>query len=160
MPKQKVWRNPNKQELVTGHKTFDQQLTAVSSGQVLSSVQTSFCIRPRNETEGPMGLTYQPGHLQQFDLQHFPRMPYEIRRYVEQATATDALLVHEFFTTRAARGETIIGYILVRYRAHPATILAVIPARGLVSSVKVLQAVAPYLVDLEERAELPLMYLR
>ncbi len=159
MPKTKEWVHGNKQRLTTGHKTFDRQLMAVSSGQVLSSTQTAYCVRPYNEVVGPVGQAMRPGEGQQYDLRFFPDMPHQVRHYVTEATKTDPLLVHEFFTYRGEQ-KRVIGYILVRYKAAKPAILAAIPTIRRASSFLVLQAVAPYLVDMEEGDELPFVYLR
>jgi hypothetical protein len=160
MPKVKTWRNPNKQDLTTGHKRFDRQLTAISSGQVLGGTQTSFCVRPYDETVGPMGQAFEPGALRAHDLGHFRDMPWYVLAYVKSATKGpgEDLLIHEFFTYRADRGRTIIGYILVRYKATTPTILAAFCTTGRASGYRVLDAVAPYLVDLGEGEEVPYMY--
>ena len=160
MPKQKVWKNGNKQDLKTGHKKFDAQLSAISGGQVLGGTQTAFSIRPLNEVVGPMGQSCKPGYLRSFDLRNFPDMPYYVRRYVEDATMYHKLMVHEFFTHRSGR-KIVIGYILVRY-ADPKrmTILAAFCKTGRASGYRVLDAVAPYVADMEEGEAVPYMYGR
>lgn len=161
MPKTKEWRNPNKQLLVTGHKKFDAQLTAISPGQVLGGTQTAMSIRPRSETIGPVGQKCDPGYLRRFDLQHFPDMPYEVRAYVESATTHHKLMVHEFFTHRSGR-KIIIGYLLVRYgiEGDGSRILAGFCTTRRASGYRVLDAVAPYVADMEEGEAVPYIYGR
>jgi hypothetical protein len=59
---------------LSGHSTFDRQVDAacIMAGNVISDVQTSTYIRPRQQLECN-GFTNAPGHLQEFDLKTFAR---------------------------------------------------------------------------------------
>lgn len=87
------------------HATFNRQADAscIMAGNVLSDVQTSTFIRPRQELECN-GRVNAPGHLQEFDLQTFVGRPNmdRVLRYIR----TDP-----FFETNTAIGYRIFHYV-------------------------------------------------
>lgn len=74
----------------TGHRAFDRQAnrTYVGVGNVASDVQFSSYVRSRDELECN-GRVNAPGHLQDFDINHFrnsqPPMPAHVERTARRA---------------------------------------------------------------------------
>lgn len=95
-----TWKNPNKMEINTGHKTFDKKCVVVSTGNVFSQTQTSCYIRPRTETQCN-GFTKPEGHLRDFDLHVFtqtkPRIPDHVLKRVLQETETKQICLYRIF---------------------------------------------------------------
>ncbi len=155
MPKPIVWIDGNHQDLTTGHKTFERQNRAILSGQVIGDTQNSGSVRPRSETVNPVGSSVKPGYLRDFDLRTFPQMPWYVRNYILGQTQDKGVLVHEFFTYRSGR-KVLIGYLILRGKK----IIAGFCTSGRAKGFMVLDAVAPYVADMDEGEEVPYQYGR
>jgi len=105
-----VWRKDGMKQIInTGHKTFDRQLVCASTGNVIGGGQYSNYIRPYTETECN-GFTRPPGHLQNFDLQHFS-LSDRLRSLVKKYTQDKSRILYKFYHYN---GDTEIthGYVL------------------------------------------------
>ena len=74
------WIHDNKGRIETGHKGFDSQCVAIGPGNVISSCYYGNYIRPWSETINPVGTVVAPGHLWQFDMQHYTNLPEKVRK--------------------------------------------------------------------------------
>jgi len=61
------WATPNRMEFKSLHKTFNKQVTCISTGNQLGGTVSSSYIRPYNKTKCN-GFKYPPGQLQEYDL--------------------------------------------------------------------------------------------
>jgi hypothetical protein len=90
------WLNPNKMKIDSGHKTWDNAVQALMTGNVIDDGYHGSYIRPFNLTVMPAGGPCEPGRLRNFDLQAFPNMPRAVRSFVESVTLDDNVIVYEF----------------------------------------------------------------
>ena len=95
--KEKVWANPNRMLMESGHKTFDRQTNCISTGNVIANTQLSFYIRPYSRVECN-GRKFPPGHLRNYDLKWWtrPLLPSHVRNYVESVTKDEPVIVYQF----------------------------------------------------------------
>lgn len=84
-----------KQILDSPHKTWNKQAIALCTGNVWDSGYVSNYIRPWNKLECN-GRINEPGHLQNFDIKHYVRLPCEIRYYLRNIEKS--LVLMEVFT--------------------------------------------------------------
>lgn len=109
-------RTPNRQLLQSGHSGFDQQTTALGTGNVIGGTQYGNYIRRWDETENPVGQAVAPGHLTRFDLDAFERrrLPNEVRDFVEnEARSGRQTILHEFFWhPRGSERRSTLGYVV------------------------------------------------
>jgi hypothetical protein len=107
------WIHGNKARIETGHGEFDRQCTAVMTGNVIGGGQYSNHVRPRLETECN-GRENQPGHLRDFDLQHF-ELPAHVRKAVVDATESECAILYRFSHYSYKKHEHVNhGYVLTR----------------------------------------------
>jgi hypothetical protein len=90
------WENSNKMKFESGHKTFDKQTNCLSTGNVISNTQLSFYIRSAKETINPVGQEVPEGHLRDFDLRQFNRLPSHVERFVKRVTEDKQVILYEF----------------------------------------------------------------
>ena len=66
--KQLRWISPNKCDINTGYKKFDNQCDTICTGNAYTSTQRSWYIRPWNECECYHKTDFNPGELLEHDL--------------------------------------------------------------------------------------------
>lgn len=115
--KQAQWRDPNHMLVETGNKTFDRQVDAISTGNVLGHVQLSGFIRPRTRTENGLNTYFEPGRLRNFDLNGFASLPHRVREYVKSITESEAVILYEFRHWRSGR-KIVHGYVITDPQDH------------------------------------------
>lgn len=95
--KQIEWINGNRMKFESEHKTFNRQVDAISTGNVVGSVQYSNFIRGYNETECN-GFTNPPGHLQNWDLtKNIVKLSGYIREAVRKLTHDKGGIIYNFY---------------------------------------------------------------
>lgn len=100
-----VWANPDHQLIHTGHRTFDRQVSCISTGNVIGTTQLSSYIRAWNDPgEGLVDYPENkrpPGHLQNWDLSHLvfgiTQVPNEIRNYCRENLVDHSGILYCFF---------------------------------------------------------------
>jgi len=107
--------NPNKMHIETGCKTFDQQTVLVTTGNVIAPTQHSGFIRAWNETQCN-GMTFAPGHLQQFDLENWERLPRYVRGFIQAVAVDKSVILYEF--GHFSKGKRLIDGYVVTDRDH------------------------------------------
>ena len=109
--RKKEWVNGNRMKIDTGCKTFDRQISAIGTGQVLGSTQTSWCVRPYSETECN-GHQFEKGSLRATDLRGFGNIPAPVRRWLDENRET-ACILYKFFHCRSGGVEkTVHGFVI------------------------------------------------
>lgn len=111
--KEHKWRDGNHMIFESGHKTFDQQVDCISTGNVIGNVQYSNHIRPYIETECN-GFTNSPGHLRDYDLKYFDNLPRRIRKEIEGFTQEKSGWLYEFHHWDGHH-KIIHGYVFTDY---------------------------------------------
>lgn len=95
----------------TGYKTFDNYIVCITTGQCIGGGQTSFYIRPYNETTCN-GLEHEKGYLRNYDLSMFNNnLDYQVKEYVKNITENKGCLLYEFYTYKNGV-ENIVGFIV------------------------------------------------
>ncbi len=103
--KRLTWINPNKCQINTGFKRFDEQCTLITTGNAYTSTQRSWYIRPYNECECN-GQMFKPGYLLEKDLEalgnifNMQKLPYLIEKEVFDKKRTESILLYVFGTYR------------------------------------------------------------
>jgi hypothetical protein len=124
----KVWKNPNKQDVRSGHAAWDAAVQSLMPGNTIDDGYVGNYIRPRQTPFYPDGRTAAaPGAMRNFDLGIFRGMPAEVRSFTESVTETEyAILyclfhydgerriVHGWLVTRGAGDDEATGYRLLR----------------------------------------------
>ena len=109
-----VWKNPNKQDIHSGHLTWDAAVQCLSPGNVIDGGYLGQYIRPANSPR-PSGEAAPRGAMRDFDLgifRDFP-LPLEVSSYVEAMTETEYAILYCLF--HHANGRRIIhGWIVTR----------------------------------------------
>ncbi len=112
--KKREWVNPNRMKIDTMHKKFNQQTNFIGPGQVVSDTQFSLIVRAWNDTEGYGGTIFEPGHLQNFDLEHF-FLPHHVNEAVKRYAKHQAVTVYEFMHYNGDKRITH-GYVITDSR--------------------------------------------
>lgn len=94
----------------TGYKTFDNYIVCISRGQVIGGGQTSFSIRPYNETTCN-GNNCEKGYLQKCDLDMFSPLDSNVYEYVRKITQDKGCMLYRFYTYKNNK-MNIVGYIV------------------------------------------------
>lgn len=93
------WKNPNKQDIHSGHATWDATVRALMPGNVIDPGYMGVYVRPGATPFYPDGRTpAKPGQMRAFDLEHLGvRVPQEVRSFVETVTETEYAILYCFF---------------------------------------------------------------
>jgi len=110
--KQIEWKNPNKMEISTGHKTFDRQTNILSPGNIIANTLTGLHIRAYNDDGG---RNLRPGELQDYDLRLFYALPYRAREIIREHLRNRSGWLYELYSYCNERRRIIHGYILTDY---------------------------------------------
>lgn len=108
MSKYYTWKKGgNKININTGFKSFDDYILCISRGSCVGRGQTSFYIRPFNETYCN-GRENEKGHLRDYDLSMFGNLlDTTIKNKVKSITDTVGCMLYAFSTKRG-----VFGYII------------------------------------------------
>ncbi len=124
----------------TGHKTFDHYCDLVTTGNVCSNVQTSSFIRAYSDVECN-GRISPPGHLRDFDLEPFRRLPHHVRQYIESVTMDEGAILYQFGHPRSDGHYQVDGFIITSRDYHFLRQFVINPRGGQ----RILDTVAPYI---------------
>jgi hypothetical protein len=94
----------------SGYKTFDNYIVCISRGNVIGGGQTSFYIRPYNETKCN-GNEREKGVLRDYDLSMFDGLDNNVRMFVNNITENKSCILYEFYTYKYGT-KNKIGYIV------------------------------------------------
>jgi hypothetical protein len=149
MAKEKVWIDGNHMVFESAHRTFNKQVGAILQGQVFGPCQTSFCVRPYNETKCN-NTQFPKGELREFDLDTFKDIPSSVRNYVESITQDEGILLYHFFHGKrdeyGVSRKVSHGWVITRGDRKTATLVrAFVTGRGYKSRSVVDEAI-PYLI--------------
>ena len=86
-------------------KEIEKKLKYVMRGNVISDIQYSTYIRPKNEVRCN-GKEYPTDHLRQYDI-NLISLPYNVERHVKNITNDMGCYVYRFKTKN-----TIVGYVV------------------------------------------------
>ena len=120
------------------HKTFDQQVDSISTGNVIGNVQRSGHIRPYSKTECN-GKQFPAGHLQNYDLGFLnEHLREDIRNWIRGQDGE--LIGYSFFYWKGMR-RVLIGWIITdsKYR-----LIRMEPTRRNAKTISALQECAKY----------------
>lgn len=150
MRKEPVWRDGNHMVFESAHKTFNRKVGAIIDGQVIGNCQTSYCIRPYNETECN-GREYPPGNLRNCDFDWFKDVPNHVREYVESVTQNEGVVLYHFFHYYTDKQHVTRkfshGWVVVRgYRETSTLLRSFVTGRGFKSHSVIAEAI-PYLIS-------------
>lgn len=111
-----TYRTPNRADIHTGHSTFDRQCDGMTTGNVIGNTQFSFYIRHASQLECN-GYTTVPGHLRDYDLEHFKDLPRHVRDAVLSYTTDITAILYEIrhwvgSKRQDTRRKIVHGYIL------------------------------------------------
>jgi len=106
------WIHGNKMLFESEHKSFNNFITYVSTGNVYGDGQTSLYIRPYNEIECN-GFINEKGHLRQYDLNNWNGLPYHITDYIEKVTKDNSVILYKFWYNKNSK-QIVLGYVLTR----------------------------------------------
>lgn len=108
MSKYYTWKKGgNKINIDTGFKSFDDYILCISKGSCIGRGQTSFYIRPFNQTYCN-GRENEKGHLRDYDLSMFGNLlDATIKNKVKSITDTVGCTLYAFSTKRG-----VFGYII------------------------------------------------
>ncbi len=123
------WIHSNKMAIDTGLKAFDARVKLISTGNVISDTQVSWYIRPYNETINPVGEKVEPGHLQDFDLNTFKAMPYEVREFIKKVGKTQQVIAYYFFWYSGGTRHDV-GWVVTSGHSDDHRLLKKWPGRG------------------------------
>ncbi|HUS51177.1 MAG TPA: hypothetical protein VMZ91_13500 [Candidatus Paceibacterota bacterium] len=108
--KKTEWENPNKMKFESPFKTFNKQTRILTTGNAMHDTQFSIYIRPKTEVECN-NAKFKVGHLRDWDLNNFSRIPYYVREDVEKRTENKPMILYEF--KHYNNGQKIVdGYVL------------------------------------------------
>lgn len=96
----------------TGFKKFDAATDCISTGNVFSSTQKSFFIRPFCETRCN-GYDFKEGDLMKSDLKYFRHIADNIERIIYDPLRTESVILYEFFVK-----DDVIGHVLTTADYH------------------------------------------
>lgn len=105
------WENPNKMKFDSSFKVFNKQTDLITTGNVYSNTQTSAYIRPYNEVINPVGEKREKGFLQDWDLNNFTNLPYNVREDIKNKAKEKSVILYEFKHYNKDR-KVVDGYVL------------------------------------------------
>jgi len=99
--KKSEWATPNRMKFESLHKTFNRQVSMISTGNQIGNTVRSFFIRPFNELECN-GRVNEPGHLQEYDLNNFQDRFYPselrgVKDFIRREGKTKRFILYVFF---------------------------------------------------------------
>ena len=96
----------------TGCKSFDKQTNFLSCGNVIAPTMIGWNIRAYTQTECNR-FTFEPGHLQNYDLRNFVRnnIPASILKFVREITADSDAWLYMFFHYSGDK-KIVHGYVV------------------------------------------------
>jgi hypothetical protein len=151
MAKEKVWIDGNHMVFESSSKTFNEQVGAILEGQVFGPCQTSFCVRPYNETKCN-STQFPKGHLRDCDLNVFRDIPSSVRDYVESITQDEGIVLYHFYHRKKRRAvygvsrKVSHGWVVTRGGHGTSTLVrAIVTGRGDKSRSVIAEAV-PYVI--------------
>lgn len=108
--KKVIFDNPNKMHFESDYALFNKQTDYIGHGNVFSTTQTSFCVRPYNEVKNGY-YTGKPGDFLRYDLGMFDNIPYSIRAILEDRNREKTYFLHDFHVWKNGQKETI-GWVV------------------------------------------------
>jgi hypothetical protein len=156
MPREVVFRTPNRQDLRTGHATFDRELDCVTTGNRIGRVMHGLYIRSASTCENE-GSLFPRGYLRERDLSFFrrdlpERILAQVLAHTEEEGAWLYCLRHCVGSSLASR-EIVHGYVLTRGRDH--RLLGAWVTGPTAKSKLVVRACLPYLAEIDELPAVP-----
>ena len=114
------WATPNRMKFESLHKTFNRQVSCISTGNQIGNTVLSFYIRAFNELECN-GRVNKPGHLQEYDLDNFKDnyFPPELRAVkdsIRNEGKTKRFILYVFF--HYTRGKKITHGAVITDTEH------------------------------------------
>jgi len=98
------------------HKTFNLQVSMITTGNQIGNTVLSSFIRPFNRTKCN-GFTNPPGHLQEYDLGNIVKeVPRVVKEWVREHGKKRWFIVYFFFHWR--RGKRIIHGAVITDKEH------------------------------------------
>ena len=95
--KKKEWATPNRMKFESLHKTFNKQVSTITTGNHIGNTVYSGYIRSYNETECN-GFTSPKGHLQEYDLGNIVKeAPTIAKDFVRQHGKDRKFILYVFF---------------------------------------------------------------
>ena len=114
--KKHEWVTPNRMKFESLHKTFNQQVSMITTGNQIGNTVLSSYIRPHSETKCN-GFTNSPGHLQEYDLGNIVNeAPGMVKDWVREHGKHRWFIVYLFFHWR--RGKRIIHGAVITDKKH------------------------------------------
>ena len=105
------WINGNKMKFESPFKIFNKQTNIISTGNAYANTQTSSFIRPYSEEINPVGEKREKGYLQNWDLNNFNNLPYNVKEDVIEKGKDKSLILYEFHHYNNER-KIVDGYVL------------------------------------------------
>jgi len=91
------WITPNKMEFKSLHKTFNRQVSCISTGTQIGNTVYSSYIRPYFCVECN-GRNFSPGHLQEYDLNWIVKdAPKEAKDWIRKNGKYETFILYVFF---------------------------------------------------------------
>jgi len=91
------WITPNRMKFESLHKTFNKQVSCISTGNQLGNTVSSSFIRPYNETECN-GQKFPKGYLQGIDLNWIVKdAPEWVKDYIREHGKNKTFILYLFF---------------------------------------------------------------
>ena len=105
------WIDDNHMLFESQHKTFNRQVSCISTGNVIGKVQLSGYIRPYNRTECN-GAHFPPGHLQEYDLDWLNTfLPISLKDWVRNNGKNQTMIGYSFFYYKGNK-KIFIGWVI------------------------------------------------
>jgi len=146
--KAKIWSNPNRMLVNTGHRTFDRQTNVISTGNIIADTQAAFYVRGELEVTCWGDTVYKPGHLRDYDLGAFRGIPGYIRAHILKHTngTEKSVWVSMFFHHRGEQ-RIVHGYVIT---TPDHKLLGKFVTGPTYKSELVIEGVLPYVTEQEE----------
>lgn len=101
--------NPNKMEINTGIRIFDNQTNLITTGSAFCNTQKSMIVHAYNKTKESLA----EGDLQNYDLSFFKTdMPSYVEEKIRKLAAKSEVYVYEFFHTNKKQTKVVHGYVV------------------------------------------------
>ncbi len=110
---------------------YERMQSGIFTGNAVTNVQISNIIRPWNETNCNGG-TYEPGHLQKFDLKNFKDVPANVLETIAEEGRDRTLVLYRFFYRNTQKRRVYLGWALTELAQNaPGKLLCSVTERGL-----------------------------